>query len=322
MNYEDRLLELALAREEVVVMTAENRAAIRNLPARLGSRFIDVGIAEQTLVGAAAGLALRGRVPVVHALAAFLTMRAFEFIRTDVGIPCLPVKLIGFVPGLLSDANGPTHQAIEDVALMRTIPNMMVFCPADGEELVRALPEILSDPRPCYVRYTAAEPVVVHSSSFSVGRVGTAETLASGTDVTILAHGVLLDEAAKAQRALEAEKISAGLVNVSWITPLDERVLLDVALRSRRLVVVEDHLTTGGLYAAVCELLMRHRIVADVSTVSLRGRWFRPGLLPDIVRREGFSAEAIADVARRAVTFENRTPESRRFEEERARDAL
>src|SRR5262245_21946080 len=100
-------------------MTAENRAAIRGLPNRLGSRFIDVGIAEQTLVGAAAGLALRGKVPVVHALATFLTMRAFEFIRTDVGIAQLPVKLVGACAGFLSEANGPTHQAPEGLALVR-----------------------------------------------------------------------------------------------------------------------------------------------------------------------------------------------------------
>src|SRR5262249_56995043 len=103
-------------------MTVENRAAIRNLPKELGERFIDVGICEQTLIGAASGLALRGRIPVVHALASFLTLRAFEFIRTDIGIPGLPVKLIGALPGLLSESNGPTHQSLEDIALMRTVP--------------------------------------------------------------------------------------------------------------------------------------------------------------------------------------------------------
>ena len=148
MSYEDALLRLARADDSVVVMTAENRAAIRGLPAKLGPRFIDVGIAEQTLVGAAAGLALRGRVPVCHSLAAFLTMRAFEFIRTDVGIAGLPVKLLGGVPGFLSEANGPTHQAVEDVALLRGIPGMRIFCPADEEELVEALPAVLAEPAP------------------------------------------------------------------------------------------------------------------------------------------------------------------------------
>ena len=122
MNYEELIKETALADERLVVMTAENRALIRNLPAVLGPRFIDTGITEQTLIGAAAGLALRGRVPVVHALATFLTLRAFEFVRTDVGIGQLPVKLSGFVPGFLSDGNGPTHQAIEDVSLMSAFP--------------------------------------------------------------------------------------------------------------------------------------------------------------------------------------------------------
>src|ERR1700744_6519287 len=114
MSYEELLTQTALNDENIVVMTAENRALVRNLPNILGKRFIDTGITEQTLVGAAAGLALRGRKPIIHALAAFLTMRAFEFVRTDAGIPDLPLKLSGFIPGLLSDGNGPTHQAIED----------------------------------------------------------------------------------------------------------------------------------------------------------------------------------------------------------------
>src|SRR5579883_1318758 len=148
MTYEETLKAIAEKTPNVVVMTAENRAAIRNLPPHLGPRFIDVGICEQTMIGAAAGLALRGRVPICHSLATFLTLRAFEFIRTDVGIPGLPVKLVGGVPGFLSDGNGPTHQAIEDIALMRGIPNMQVVCPADEVELVQALPKVLESPHP------------------------------------------------------------------------------------------------------------------------------------------------------------------------------
>src|SRR3984957_5205660 len=116
MNYEETLAELAKIDERIVVMTAENRALIRNMPSILGERFIDTGITEQTMIGAAAGLAIRGRIPVVHALASFLTMRAFEFIRTDIGIAYLPVKLCGYIPGFPSDAYAPTPQAIEDVS--------------------------------------------------------------------------------------------------------------------------------------------------------------------------------------------------------------
>src|SRR6516225_1915621 len=126
MNYEQLLIETALADERFIVMTAENRALVRNVPAALKGRFIDTGITEQTMIGMAAGLALRGRIPVVHALAPFLTLRAFEFIRDDVGIAGLPVKLVGFISGFLSDGNGPTHQAIEDISIMRGIPGMVV----------------------------------------------------------------------------------------------------------------------------------------------------------------------------------------------------
>ena len=123
-SYASILADLVRSDPRFVVLTAENRAAIRDLPAPLGDRFIDVGICEQTMIGMAAGFALRGRIPVVHALATFLTLRAFEFIRDDVGIAGFPVKLVGGVPGFLSEANGPTHQAIDDLAVMRAIPGM------------------------------------------------------------------------------------------------------------------------------------------------------------------------------------------------------
>ncbi|HET6897734.1 MAG TPA: transketolase, partial [Vicinamibacteria bacterium] len=197
--YAEALAALADERDDLIVLTAENRAPIPTLAQRLGPRFIDVGIAEQTMVGVAAGLALRGRTPVVHALAAFLTMRAFEFIRTDVGIAHLPVKLVGYLPGFASSANGPTHQAIEDVALMRAIPGMNVFCPADAEELVDALPSIVADREPWYVRYTAADPVVSHGTPFAPGR---AEAFSVGGDVALLTYGPLLAQVAGAARSL------------------------------------------------------------------------------------------------------------------------
>src|SRR6201985_1410090 len=152
MSYEELLTELAVNDERFIVMTAENRALIRNLPAKRGKRFVDTGITEQTMVGAAAGLALRGRIPVLHALASFLSMRAFEFVRTDAGIPNLPVKLSSFIPGFLSDGNGPTHQALADISIMHGIPNMTVFAPADEDDLVKMLPQIWNHKNPSYVR--------------------------------------------------------------------------------------------------------------------------------------------------------------------------
>jgi transketolase len=252
-TYEECLKALVDTDERFLVLTAENRAAIRNLPQQIGQRFIDVGICEQTMIGAAAGLALRGRIPIVHALASFLTLRAFEFIRTDVGIAKLPVKLVGSFAGLISEANGPTHQAIEDIALMRGIPNMNVWCPADNEDMLIGLETILNDPAPYYIRYNNLAPKVSHSSSF---RPGAAEVFAEGTDVTILTYGLMFSHCHTAREMLCEAGVSTGLVNLRTIKPVDTSALDKAARQSRLLVTVEDHFKIGGLYSVVCEHLI------------------------------------------------------------------
>jgi transketolase len=289
--YERSLLSLCKANPDIVVMTAENRAAIRSLPGPLGPRFIDVGICEQTMIGAAAGLALRGRIPVVHALATFLVLRAFEFIRTDVGIAGLPVKLIGAVPGFLSEANGPTHQALEDVALMRGVPGMQIFCPADEAELASGLPDVIASKAPCYVRFCAVQPSSAHPEPPAIG---TAELLSDGRDVALITYGLLLGEALAARALLEARGVSVRVVNLRWLKPIDERAVLD-ALRSCRLVVtLEDHFATGGLRSIVAELCLAAGIAAAVLPISLEERWFTPALLSDVLSFEGFTGAQIA----------------------------
>ena len=290
-NYETALGDLALADERVVVLTAENRAAIRNLPALLGKRFIDTGIAEQALIGMSAGLALRGRIPVAHALAAFLTMRPFEFIRTDVGLGNLPVKLVGYLPGLLSEANGPTHQALEDVALMRGIPYMNVFCPADVEDLLLGLKAVLEDPAPWYIRYIDRPAIIEHEPAFAIAR---AEVVARGTDVGILTYGALFREAYEAMRRLGAMGISVQLVNLRTVKPIDAREVIATAQHTRLLVTVEDHFLTGGLFSIVSELLVRRGIHARVHPISLGDRWFPPGLLDDVLAATALSGPEIA----------------------------
>jgi transketolase len=296
MTYEQTLRDIAATNENLIVMTAENRVAIRNLPPVLGPRFIDVGICEQTMVGTAAGLALRGRTPVIHALATFLTLRAFEFIRTDVGIGNLPVKLVGGVPGFLSDANGPTHQAIEDISLMRGIPNMQVFCPADEEDLVDGISSIIGSPAPSYVRYYAGTPSVKHTTPFEIGR---AEILSEGDDGTILSFGFLLREAVKAKDILHTDGLSVGLLNLRTLKPIDEQAVLKAAATSRMLVTLEDHFLTGGLYSIVSELLVKHGVRCRVLPIALENRWFKPALLDDVLQNEGFTGQQIAETITR-----------------------
>jgi transketolase len=291
MTYEQLLADAAGRDERIIVMTAENRAAIRNLPDLLGDRFIDVGICEATMIGAAAGLALRGRIPVTHALATFLTLRAFEFIRTDVGIPNLPVKLVGGVPGVLSDGNGPTHQAIEDISLMRGIPNMKVFAPADNDELLAGMGAILDDPSPWYIRYNALPATVERHEPFAIGR---AEVLGRGTDVALITYGFLFREALRAKELLEASGVSVRLINLRTLKPVDAEAILAAAEETRLLVTVEDHFLTGGLYSIIGETFLRHGVMARVHPIAFRDRWFTPALLDAVLEHEGLTAPQIA----------------------------
>lgn len=289
-SYDSSLRELLSADDRLIVLTAENRAAIRSLPDAVGPRFIDVGICEQTMIGVAAGLALRGRIPIVHALATFLTMRAFEFIRTDVGIPGLPVKLVGGVPGFLSEANGPTHQAIEDVALMRAIPGMEIFAPADERELLAGLPSVLASPAPTYIRFNNRPSPLSHGP-FAMGR---AERLTEGDDVALLAAGLTVPAVVEAAGLLARDGIAASVLNMRSIAPYDEESVLIAAAPSGLVVTVEDHLLVGGLYAATCETLARRRVATPVVGIGLSGRWFRPGRLADVLAHEGFTPAALA----------------------------
>jgi transketolase len=291
MTYEELLTAIALNDEQVIVMTAENRALVRNLPAVLGKRFIDTGITEQTMIGAAAGLALRNRIPIVHALAAFLTMRSFEFVRTDLGIANLPVKLSGFIPGFLSDANGPTHQAIEDISIMRGIPNVTVFAPADEDDLVKMLPQIWQSPNPAYTRINTRKTGYEHEP-FELGK---AEVVSTGTDVTILTYGLMFEQALIAVDILKNEGLSVGLVNMRSLKPVDEQVILQTAATSELVVTLEDHFLTGGLFTIVAEVLLKNHASAKVLPIALNEKWFKPALLPDVLQHTGFTGKQIAE---------------------------
>lgn len=293
--YEELLKNTALADERFVVMTAENRALVRNLPQVLGKRFIDTGITEQTMIGAAAGLALRGRIPVVHALSAFLTMRAFEFIRTDAGIGNLPVKLSSFIPGFLSDGNGPTHQALEDVSIMRGIPNMQVFAPADEEDLVTMLPQIWNTPNPSYVRICTRSATFKHQKNFEIGK---AEIISEGTDVTILVYGFLFEEALIAAEILREVGKSVGLINMRSLKPVDEEAILKAVETSEIVVTLEDHFLTGGLYSIVAETLLKHRKTGNVLPIALNEKWFKPARLNEVLEYEEFTGKQIAEKIR------------------------
>ncbi|WKZ68899.1 MAG: transketolase C-terminal domain-containing protein [Melioribacteraceae bacterium] len=291
MNYEDLLYELATNDKRYIIITAENRAAIRTLPQKISDQFLDTGITEQTMVGVAAGMALRGRIPIVHALATFLTMRAFEFIRTDVGIGNLPVKIVGAVPGFLSDANGPTHQSIEDISLMRGIPNMKIFCPADEDEMLKGLTKVFADESPFYIRYNNQKPLVEHDD-FEIGK---AEIFGDGKDIAILTYGFLFNQAYQAKELLEEKGYNIRLINLRTPKPIDEDAVLNAANDCKLLVTLEDHFITGGLFSILSELLLKNKRTADVLPIALMDKWFKPALLNDVLEYEGFTAIQVAE---------------------------
>lgn len=296
-TYEELLAQAVANDERVMIMTAENRAPVRGLPARIGRRFIDVGIAEQTMIGMAAGLALRDRIPVVHALATFLVFRPYEFIRNDVCIPNLPVKLVGWVPGIMSDANGPTHQAIEDVSIMRGLPNMHVFAPASQDELLAGFPAVLADPSPWYVRYNS-RPAAWSHAPFELGR---AEVVREGTDIAILTYGALAREAYEAMEILVREGHSIHFVNVRTPKPIDEAAIVAAARSTRLLVTIEDHFVTGGLATITAEVLLAHGVRANHLPIGFDGRWFTPALLQPALEAAALSAPQLAERIRAAV---------------------
>ena len=288
MNYEQLLSGLMQKDERYMILTAENRSAMRNISNTIPDRFIDTGIAEMTMIGMSAGLASRGRIPIVHALATFLTLRAFEFIRTDIGIPNLPVKLVGAVPGFLSEANGPTHQAIEDVSLLRGIPNMNVFCPSDEEDMVLGIEKIFPHISPFYIRYNNQKPAVKHSP-FEIGK---AEVLFEG-DIMILTYGILLKEALAAREILKSESISAGIINIRTLKPFDVKTISEYCRKADLIVTLEDHFVTGGLFSILSEMLVLENISCRVAPIGLHS-WFKPALLNDVLEYEGFTGTAIA----------------------------
>lgn len=297
--YEKELYRIVRSDWRYIVMTAENLASIRSLPGLLGERFVDTGISEQTLVGAAAGLALRGRVPVIHALAAFLTMRAYEFIRTDIGIAGLPVKLVGSVPGFLSTANGPTHQAVEDIAIMSAIPSMQIFCPADEEDLVIGLRSALENPFPTYIRLNEQPASFEHSRQFCFGE---SEIVITGDDLTIMSYGLMMKSAFAAAELLKSSGISVRLINLRTVKPIDREAITRAAMETGFIVTIEDHLTSGGLASIVKELLFDKNIKSQVLPFCLKN-YFEPGSLDQVIEREGLSGPEIASKVQQALSL-------------------
>ena len=220
-------------------------------------RHIDCGIAESNMAGVAAGLSLTGKIPFMSSFAMFAAGRAFEQVRNSIGYPHLNVKIGATHAGITVGEDGATHQCNEDIALMRTIPGMVVMCPADDVEAKAAVRAAVEYDGPVYIRFGRAAVPVINDTPDYKFEIGKGTVVREGTDVTIVATGICVDSALGAAEKLAAEGISAEVINICTIKPLDEDIIIKSAKKTGKVVTAEEHSVIGGLGSAVCDALCK-----------------------------------------------------------------
>ncbi len=262
-------------------------------------RFIEIGIAEQNLVTVASGLAAVGKKPFVSSYAAFSPGRNWEQIRTTIALNNQPVVIVGSHAGLSVGPDGATHQMLEDIALMRALPNMTVIVPCDIHEAHKATLAAAASKVPVYIRLAREKSAVVTSTETPFV-IGTAQILFTGDDLTIIAAGPLLHEALLAARELSAQDIRAEVINVSTIKPLDAKTILASVGRTGAVVTVEDAQVVGGLGGAVAELLSEE-LPTPLERIGVRNRFGQSGSVTELWQEYGLTSEYIVAAANRVI---------------------
>ncbi|WP_353093415.1 transketolase family protein [Tissierella praeacuta] len=254
--YGEALKELGGNNKNIVVLDADLSGSTKTsvFAKAYPDRFFNVGIAEQNLVGTAAGLAAAGKIPFASTFAVFATGRAFEIIRNSVCYPKLNVKIAATHAGLTVGEDGATHQALEDISLMRSLPNMVVLSPADATEAKQCIFKAAEHNGPVYIRLGRAKVPMIFDESYEF-EIGKGVELKEGTDVTIIATGVVVEKALSASEKLAKEGISARVINMASIKPIDEDIIIKAAKETKGIVTVEEHSIIGGLGSAVAEVV-------------------------------------------------------------------
>ena len=256
-SYGNALVELGKKHEDLIVLDADLAAATQTgiFKKAFPERHIDCGIAECNMVGIAAGLATTGKVPFASTFAMFAAGRAFEQVRNSVGYPKLNVKIGATHGGISVGEDGATHQCCEDFALMRTIPGMVVACPADDIEAKAMVEAAYEHVGPVYMRFGRLAVPVINDNPDYKFELGKGILLREGTDLTIVATGLCVNSALEAAEKLAAEGVSAEVINIHTIKPLDEEIILKSAKKTGKVVTAEEHSVIGGLGSAVCDVL-------------------------------------------------------------------
>lgn len=299
--YCDTMIALAKEDPRIVDVEADLTGAhgMKPFKAAYPDRSFNVGIAEANMVGVAAGLSACGKIPFVHSFATFASRRCFDQIAISVCYAGLNVKIVGSDPGVGAELNGGTHMALEDMGIMRTLPGMTVFEPTDSVQLRKALPAIVEHEGPVYIRLfrRQAENVFGDDYEFDLGK---ADLLRDGTEVTLIASGVCVANALQAAETLAGEGLSARVLNMHTIKPVDAEALIRAASETGALVTAENHNVIGGLGSAVAEVLAERR-PTPLERVGVKDHFGQVGKAPYLMGVFGITAEDIAKAARKAV---------------------
>lgn len=303
-SYGEALRDLADQYKDLVVLDADLAAATKTAIFKKAhpDRFFDCGIAEANMMGVAAGLAACGKIPFASTFAMFAAGRAFEIVRNSIGYPHLNVKIGATHAGISVGEDGATHQCNEDIALMRTIPGMTIINPADDVEAKAAVKAALDFNGPVYMRFGRLAVPVINDAATYKFELGKGIVLRDGSDVTIVATGLMVNEALQSAEVLAAEGISARVVNIHTIKPLDKELICKCAKETGAIVTAEEHSIIGGLGSAVAEAVTECCPV-PVIKVGVNDVFGHSGPAVDLLKEFGLSAENIAVNARKAVSL-------------------
>ena len=293
-SYGNALKELAEEFPDLVVLDADLAAATKTgiFKKAYPDRHIDCGIAEANMMGVAAGLSLTGKIPFVSSFAMFAAGRAFEQVRNSIGYPHLNVKIGATHAGISVGEDGASHQCNEDIALMRSIPGMVVMCPADDVEAKAAVRAALEYEGPVYIRFGRAACTVINDRPDYKFEMGKGTVVREGKDVTIVATGIGVDAAIGAAELLEKDGVSAEVINICTIKPLDEELIIASAKKTGRVVTVEEHSVIGGLGSAVCDCLSE-KLPTRVKKLGMQDVFGESGSAADLIKKYGLDAEGV-----------------------------
>ncbi len=302
-GFGDGLLDIASRMQNVVTVDADLRHSVQtlNFAKQYPKRAFQVGIAEQNLIGVGAGLAGSGKIPFVASFAVFVTGLGYNQIRQQVCYSERNVKLVGTHAGLLTGEDGATHQALEDISLMRGLPGMRVYCPADYYEARAMIPLIAREKYPCYLRLGRQKIPTVYTAKVKP-QLGKADVLRCGKSAAVFATGTEVPYALEAAEILKAKKIDLTVVNVSTIKPLDTKTILAVAKTAKHIFTAEDHSIIGGLGSAVAETLAESNVKTRLTRLGVRDQFGESGKTPDLMKKYQLDGAGLAHQIAKALT--------------------